>query len=305
MTREELNQEKQLEILAEQQYERRKKIIIFAFKIIVILVVVFLGFYLYTTFVSTKMLVVREERIVSEKLPANFSGLKVVQFSDLHYGTTVFYSDVKHTVKKINERNPDLVVFTGDLIDSKYDLTTVEQEKLSSLLKTIDTKLGKYAIAGEEDSDVFETIMKQAGFIILDNSYELIYNDTNEPILLVGLSSMLADRINIDNAFSYFKDATHNTNIYTLLLTHEPDAIDDVLNDYSADLILAGHSHNGNIRLPVIGAIYKVEGAKKYHQAHYEVDGAELFISGGIGTNGPGFRLFCHPSINFFRISEK
>ena len=69
--------------------------------------------------------------------------------------------------------------------------------------------------------------------------------------------------------------------------------------------LLMGHSHNGNIRLPFIGAISKVDGAKKYDQEYYKIKNSELFISSGMGTNGPGFRLFCRPSFNFVRVSNK
>ena len=305
MTREELNQEKQKEIFNEEKHEKRKKITIFVFKLLCLIVIGFLSFYLYTTFVSTRILSVKEERIINEKVPENFNGLKVIQFSDLHYGTTVFLDELKNVVKEINERNPDLVVFTGDLIDTSYELTTDEQEKIIKQLKKIDASLGKYAVSGEEDGETFLTIMKQSDFEVLNNSYDFIYKDDETPILLIGLDSYLNNKSDISESFTYFTDPTHNTNIFSIVLAHEPDVIDSVLNNYSVDMFLAGHSHNGNIRVPFIGGIYIVEGAEKYSDAYYKVNDTELYISSGIGTNGPGFRLFCRPSINFFRISNK
>ena len=304
MTREELNQHKQQEIINEQRRDKRKKITIFVFKMSFLLVICVLAFYLYTTYVSTRILEVKEKRIVNEKLPDSFNGLKIIQFSDLHYGTTVFYDEVKSLVKEINSRNPDIVVFTGDLIDVSYELQTDEQEKLIKLLKKIDAKLGKYAVGGEEDGEMFSVIMKQSNFDVLENSYDLIYNDDNKPILLVGLGSKLGGNSDVSESFSYFAGSTHNSEIFTLTISHEPDLIDDVLNNYSTDLFLAGHSHNGNVRIPYIGALYKFDGAKKYDQAYYKIGDTELFVSSGIGTNGPGFRLFCRPSINFFRVSN-
>lgn len=304
MTREELNQHKQQEIINEQRRDKRKKITIFVFKMSFLLVICVLAFYLYTTYVSTRILEVKEKRIVNEKLPDSFNGLKIIQFSDLHYGTTVFYDEVKSLVKEINSRNPDIVVFTGDLIDVSYELQTDEQEKLIKLLKKIDAKLGKYAVGGEEDGEMFSVIMKQSNFDVLENSYDLIYNDDNKPILLVGLGSKFSGNLDVSESFSYFASSTHNSEIFTLTISHEPDLIDDVLNNYSTDLFLAGHSHNGNVRIPYIGALYKFDGAKKYDQAYYKIGDTELFVSSGIGTNGPGFRLFCRPSINFFRVSN-
>lgn len=305
MTREELNQEKQQEIFSEERHEKRKKITIFIFKLCFFIVVGFIAFYVYTTFVSSKILSVKEHRIVNEKLPDNFNGLKVLQFSDLHYGTTIFKSELKKLVKEINKRSPDLVVFTGDLIDKNYELKTDEQEQIINLLKSIDASLGKYAVSGEEDDEIFLTIMKESNFEVLSNSYELIYSNADKPILLIGLDSLLLDKSDLTGGFSYYSEPTHNSNIFSITLTHEPDIIDSILDEYPTDLILAGHSHNGSIVIPFIGGVHRIDGARKYYKDYYEFGDTQVFISSGIGTNGPGFRLFCRPSFNFFRISNK
>ena len=72
-----------------------------------------------------------------------------------------------------------------------------------------------------------------------------------------------------------------------------------------ANLLLAGHSHNGNIILPFIGGVVKYEGANNYYSEKYNVGNSKLFISSGVGTNGVGVRFLCQPSINFFRLSNK
>ena len=304
MTREELNQEKQQEIFTEQKDEKRRKTTIFFFILSFCIILCFLAFYLYTTYVSTKILSVREYRIVNEKVPNSFNGLKIIQFSDLHYGTTVFISEIKNLVKEINARTPDIVVFTGDLIDINYDLKTEEQEIIIRELNKITASLGKYAVSGEEDNELFFTIMKQSNFEVLSNSYELVYKDDASPIMLIGIDSYLSNRSNMEEAFKYYSDSTHNSNVFSIAILHEPDNADNLLDEYNVTLALAGHSHNGSIRIPFVGGIYKYDGAKKYIDAHYIIDNTELFISGGIGTNGSGIRLFCRPSINFFRISN-
>ena len=304
MTREELNQKKQQEIFFEQKHEKRKKITLFIFKLSFAIIIGFIMFYLYTTFVSTRIISVHEERIINKKIPDSFNGLKIVQFSDLHFGTTFFEKEVKDVVNKINLRKPDIVVFTGDLIDKDYSISTNDQEKLIKQLKKIDASLGKYAIYGEEDNNTFETIMRQSEFEILDNSYDVIYNNSDDPLLLVGLNTK-DGQLNIDDGFAYFKEPTHNSNAYTITLLHKPDITDQVLNNFSSDLFLSGHSHNGYIVVPFVGGIYKNSEAKKYNSPYYKLDDSELFISSGLGTNGPGFRLFCRPSINFFRLSHR
>lgn len=305
MTREELNKEKQKKITEEENREKRKKIIILTFKMVLILIISFVLFYLYTTYVSTSSLIVKEERIVNNKLPNNFNGLKIIQFSDLHYGSTIFEDELQKVVKEINKRKPDLVLFTGDLIDEEYDLSTKELEKVIKQLKKIDASLGKYAVGGEEDSSNSNTIFNQSDFIVLNNNYELIYKDDSNPILLVGLSSLLKEQRDIDKSYSYFLESTHNSDIFTISMLHEPDSVSEILEKYPTDLFLAGHSHNGNIRVPYVGALKKEEGAREYDQSFYQIDSSKLYISSGIGTNGLGFRLFCRPSINFFRLSQK
>ena len=305
MTREELNQEKQQQIINEEKRQVRKKIIIFVVKITFILIFLFLVFYTYITYVSTNYFIIKEERIISKKIPDSFNGLKIIHFSDLHYGSTIFFDDLEKIIKEINDRGPDLVVFTGDLIDQDYEIESEEQEKLIKLLKKIKTILGKYAVMGEQDGDNFTTIFNQSDFTILNNDYDLIYKEKNQPILLVGLNSLLKDQRDIDKGYSYFNEPSHNSDIFTISLLHEPDSASDILDKYSTDLFLAGHSHNGNIRLPYIGSLKKVEGAKEYDQEFYQINDSKLYISSGLGTNGAGFRLFCRPSINFFRLSQK
>jgi predicted MPP superfamily phosphohydrolase len=250
------------------------------------------------------MMIVKEDRIKSKSIPKQFDGVKIIQFSDLHYGTTFFEKHLKKMVKEINDRNPDLVVFTGDLIDKEYKINSDEIEMINKYLSRIKTKLGKYAVSGEEDNEDFTTIMNQSGFTILNNDYELLYNDGNEEILLVGLDSSLSGKQDIKKAYEYFSTEGYNSNIYTISLVHEPDSVSEMM-QYKNDLIFAGHSHNGNIRIPFIGALSKVEGAKKYDQAYYKIKDTHLFISSGMGTNGPGFRLFNRPSINFIRLGSK
>lgn len=302
MTREELNKNIQEEIQDEVKTNRRKKIIKLSIKIIIFLTLFFSLFFLYTTYISTVKIGVREYRIKSDKIPNSFNGLKIIQFSDLHFGSTMFNKEVKNMVKLSNERKPDIVVFTGDLINKNYELSSKEQEKLIEKLKSMEAKFGKYAILGDEDNESIATIFNQSDFVILRNEYELIYNKDNNPILLIGISTK---NIDIEKAYEYFKQENHNVNIYTISLIHKPDTIDEIRSTYHSDLYMAGHSHNGNIRIPFVKySLFKRNGAIKYDQDYYKIDDSELYISSGLGTPN-GFRLFCRPSINFYRLSNK
>ena len=121
--------------------------------------------------------------------------------------------------------------------------------------------------------------------------------------LLSGYS-LLNNNLDVDKGLSYYNEATSNTNIYSIALFHEPDSVDKILSKRNVNLLLAGHSHNGTIRLPYFGGIIKKAGAKKYNDSFYKLGDSEFYISSGLGTEGDGIRLFCKPSINFFRISN-
>ena len=300
-TRAELNKDKHRKIETEQNKEKKRKKTIFIFKLIAFSIIFITALFFYITYVSNLHIIVRENRIISKKIPDNFNGEKIVQFSDIHFGTTIKIDELKNLVKIINSRKPDIVVFTGDLIDKDYKLTPKEQEAIINEFKKINASIGKYAIKGEEDKEEFNIIFNQSEFSILNNEYDLIYKDSNNPILLIGLDN----KVNINKAFKYFKEANHNSNIYTITLLHKPDTVDEIRNNYKTDLFLAGHSHNGQIRIPYLGTFLRKEGSRKYYNEHYKLDDSNLYISSGIGTNGSGIRLFTHPSINLFRLSNK
>ena len=306
MTRLEINQAKQKEIFKERNKEIIKKVTKISVKLLLVITILSTIFFSYTTYVSSVKIHTREYRVINKKIPDNFNGTKIVQFSDLHYGTTMSLENLKKIVKMINETKPDIVVFTGDLIDKSYKLKNNEQEKIINQLKKIETTLGKYAILGEEDNESFNTIMNSSNFMILKNEYDLIYKETNNPILLVGLNNQTKDENSVQNAYSYFNEPTNNQDIFSITLTHEPDTV-DLIDPTKTQLILAGHSHNGSVRIPFINkSIVNKEGAKKYNQDHYKVNNNDLYISSGLGTNNyVGFRLFCRPTISLYRISNK
>ena len=304
-TRQEMNKAIQKEITDEKRHEKRKKWIIFSLKIMFTIIVLMFSFYFYTMHIETKRLMVRETRIINELIPDSFRSTKIVQFSDLHYGTTVSLKELEYLVSLINSRNPDIIIFTGNLIDIDYSIDIEEQEEVISILKNLESTLGKYAVSGSEDEDnQFQTILNQSGFKILNNDYELIYNHDSSPILLVGLSSLLKENRDINSAFSYFKNEYNNTDIFTILMMNETDGLTDILNSYPVDLVLAGHSRNGQIRIPGLPILRRVDGSREFADRFYDVNGTQIFVSSGIGTKDPGFRFFARPSINFFRLSS-
>ena len=307
MTREEISKEKHKDLLKEQKKEKAKNIIKKIIKIALFIIIITTAFFFYTTYISTVMISTREYRIINKKIPDSFNGTKIVQFSDLHYGTTMIEENLSDIKKKINILKPDIIVFTGDLINHNYKMKTKDTEILTQKLKELNASLGKYAILGDEDNEEIISIYNQANFIVLRNENDLIYKSDNNPIILIGLSSLISNEQDIEKGYSYFNGETYNSDIYTVTLVHEPDSADDIINSYKTDLLLSGHSHNGNIRVPFINYTpIRKNGAKKYYQDYYNIDGTKLYISSGLGTNNAsGIRLFCRPSINLYRLSNK
>lgn len=263
---------------------------------------------LYSRFISTSGLKVKEYKIINNNITNNYHGLKIIHLSDIHYGSTINNSRLEEIVEKINYIKPDVVVITGDLIDKDYTLNEKDIENITTILSKIKVTLGKYAIRGNHDYYFkdWDTIIHNSDFINLDNSYELIYKDGHEPILISGLSSM-QDEIDFNTRYNNLQKEIASNNvksIFNILLVHEPDLISSInTNDYN--LVLAGHSHNGQIRLPIIGALIKADGAKKYYDEYYKVNNTDLYISSGLGTSGLDFRFFNRPSFNFYRITNK
>ena len=287
----EKNQSITKRLLKEKNKEKAKKLIKIFLYIFVPIFTILLIIYFFIRVVGNMGLVVREYDVYKENLPKDFEGVKIVQFSDLHFNNNSSINTVKKMKELINKANPDIVIFTGDLIDHFYSIDSDTLELLMSELNGINAKYGKYAIKGEEDSENFNIVFNNSNFKILDNSIERIYS-----------GSSFIDLLAVDETYSKENIKGYNDNDFIISIIHKPDLADRIIGDFNTGIILAGHSHNGQIVLPLIGPLFKKEGAKKYYLPHYNIDATDLYISGGIGNSNHQWRLFNHPSINFYRI---
>lgn len=278
----------------------KKKIII----ILSIIAFLFISLFLYARFVGTKGLKVKEYRI-NASITDNFHGLKIVHFSDLHFGMTTYEKELDNLVNKINFIKPDIVVFTGDLINKNESITDEIKKIIIDKLSLISVSLSKYCVSGNHDNEIYLDIMKQSGFISLNNTYELIYKGNNSPILIAGVTSNIIDTTSMDDKLKTTYDYLSTNNIqYRILLMHEPDYIDNI-KENTFNLVLSGHSHGGQVKIPFMDDLVKVNGAKKYYDDYYEINNTKLYISSGIGTTWFKLRLFNKPSFNFYRITKE
>lgn len=263
--------------------------------------------YYYAMHIGAKGLVINEHNIKSKTLTNEYDGLKIVHLSDIHYGLGITKSDVSNIVDKVNLLKPDICVITGDLVNNYIDDN--EYKELVNELSRIETTIGKYAIDGNHDHkyNKWEDLIVESGFVNLNDSYDEIFNNDNNSIFLAGVSNNTYTEKNIKDKteliFEYVNNEKFKKN-FNILLMHEPDFIDDI--DYSKfDLVLAGHSHNGQVRLPFIGAFYTPLNAKKYYKPYYKLKNTDFYISAGLGTSELPIRLFNKPSFNFYRITKK
>lgn len=274
--------------------ENKKKI---KFKIIGF---IFIGITLIITYgfvFGIKGLKIKEYNVIDKNLPISFYGLKVVHFSDLHYGRIVKEKNLIKIIEEINNLEGDIVIFTGDLIDRDTKINSTIKNVLIDNLSKIKSTYGNYFVGGNHDlvkKDFYE-IMETSNFNNLENNNDIIYKD-DDSIYLTGIPSSVEKNI----TFNLNKDLPK----YKILLMHEPDNM-KYISKYNMNLVLAGHSHNGQVKLPIIGKIITPKGAKIYYDEYYKVNNTNFYISSGLGTSVLDIRLFNKPSINLYRLVNK
>ena len=255
VSREEKNKKKSKKVTRDINKEHIFKIL----KIIFIMILIITSFFLYARFVSTYGITTREYSKVYEKLDKNYHGLKIIHFSDILYGNTTFKKEIKNLTKEINKLKPDIVIFTGDLVDKNYKLNDNEKENIIKEFSSIYSTIGKYMINGNLDTEETDEIMKKSGFTPLNNKAELVYKNTTTPIYINGIDSTIRNKEDISKAFE-----KNNNNLFTITIMHETNSIDTIIDNYNVDIIMAGHSRNGQIRLPYIGSLIRSKNAWKY-----------------------------------------
>lgn len=276
-----------------------KKILYF----VLLALIIFMLILLYGRFVGVNGLNTKEYVIHSDSIDTSYYGIKIVHFSDLHYKKVITEERVKDLIIEINRVKPDVVFFTGDLLDKDYELSSNDVNFLIEQLSLINSTYGCYAILGDHDylkEETIKNIYIQSKFILLDNSYSIIKNEKNQEIFVGGVNSYTYDVADIGKTMKYFEE--HEDSLYKIILMHEPDYMDKIEENYSFDLALAGHSLNGSINIPGIKNMFFENYAKEYTKSYYHLGNGEFYITNGIGVSNINFRLFNTPSINVYRI---
>lgn len=274
-----------------------KKII----KLLVIIIITIFIVYLYSRYVETNSLKVHHQTINSS-LIGKGKEVKILQFSDMHISYYFDEKDIKKVVEKINEEKPDIVFFTGDLIDEYNDYKNTNNiDNIWLLLSDIKAPLGKYAVYGNHDygggaQKAYKTIMENSGFKILKNE-KVSFDEYN--INIIGMDDSIFGKLEKEKLINMLDKGRYN-----IVLSHEPDVIEYLL-EYNIDLFLSGHSHGGQVNLPFV----KVQPilAKKYTRGIYNFNNfrqTTLYVNVGLGTSQIPLRFMAPPELAVFVLTN-
>lgn len=258
--------------------------------------------YIYARFIEPTMLTVSYHTLSSPLLGSGLENIKIVQFSDCHLGYHYSLSQLDTVVKKVNEQHPDIIIFTGDLIDDQQSYN--ETEQIAPILRRMQSSLGKFAIYGNHDhggygTDIYAQIMQEAGFQLLQNEEKRIQLVNGSEIALIGIDDIMLGHPKIEQTIRKAKGQ-----VYTILLVHEPDVAPTIAN-YPIHLQLSGHSHGGQVQLPYFGPIITPPLAQKYVEGFYHLAGEyplTIYVNRGLGTTRVPFRFLAKPELTVFNL---
>jgi hypothetical protein len=245
---------------------------------------------LYGYFIEPYRIDVTETTIRTTKLKS--TSFRIVHISDLHCDNTP--RNEERAVKIIQQLKPDIIVATGDFLNRASALP-----RLQATLRQLDAPLGEFAVKGNFEIGCWTRLdlFKDTGFRVLDRD-TVVVTKQEDAIAVSGLSFGLADAYRdvlqepVDGRFHIF-------------LFHTPDLIEDV-RGLGVDLYLCGHTHGGQVALPLYGALITFSKfGKRYEAGRYEFDGTTLYVNRGLGLEpapAPQVRFLARPEIAVFDI---
>lgn len=234
-------------------------------------------------------LIVTNLEYTNKKIPRAFNNFKILQISDLH--NKEFGDNQRYLVQHTKEISPDVIVITGDLIDSRRTnidiaIEYVQQAKEIAPIYFVSGNHEEYS----KDCNELKKRLEDLGVIILDDKREVIENG-GEKVTLLGLrdDTFIEDK---------FKVLIEKDDKFTILLAHRPEWF----NTYSKgniDLVFSGHVHGGQFRIPFIGGLYAPgQGLfPKYTSGIYFENDTSMVVSRGLGNSGFPLRLFNRPEL--------
>lgn len=253
--------------------------------------------------------------ISSKKVPKSFDGYKILQLSDLH--SRSFGKNSKKLLSKIEEENPDIIVLTGDMVNSK----DTDFSSFYELIKSLSTSYTVYYIPGNHEQRLPLNTYNSLISTLLQNNVKVLTNKTeyiiknSDFITLHGFNLPLLYYNNRLKDESH-KELTTNTitqsigssqeNTFNILLSHNPLYFKTYKN-WGADLTLSGHMHGGIIHLPIIGGLLSPERTlfSQYSAGKYTFEESTLIVNRGLGNGTINLRVFNNPEISVITLKSK
>ena len=274
--------------------------------IVSVLVILCLGIW---TLWGNIALEVNEYEIVSDRLPEAFAGFRIAQVSDLH--NKDFGEGYGQLLTLLSEINPDIIVVTGDLIDSRQTDLDVALEFAWQAGKIARV----YYVSGNHEARVPEyedlkTGLVKAGVVILENQKVEITRE-GESITLMGIDdpSFQEDYLFGDSesvARQAIEDLKNESDGYTILLSHRPELF-DLYVETEMDLVFSGHAHGGQFRLPFIGGLVAPNQGffPEYDAGQFAENTTSMIVSRGIGNSIIPIRFNNRPEIVIVKLKTK
>ena len=234
----------------------------------------------------------------SPRLPEGFDGCVIVQLSDLH--GSEFGEGNRDLIAQVRSHRPDYIFLTGDLQDQYRQTPRSYSAALGRALAEIAPT---YFVTGNHEwafRDVRELKRElgEAGVTVLTNEYVPLTRN-GDRILLAGIDDPngFADQKTPQALAEELRSAEPDA--FWMLLAHRNNYFEKEYSRMGADLVISGHGHGGLIRLPFTDGLVSVERSlfPSYTAGFYRANGADLFVSRGLGNSGRTFRLFNRPEI--------
>lgn len=245
---------------------------------------------------------VTEYPFVSRKLSRESRGYRIVQLSDLH--GKLFGDSQQILAGKVEDLRPNLIVFTGDLIDSSRG----GEEAGLLLMERLTAIAPVYYVSGNHEwrAGKFELLanrLAEAGVHVLRNERRIVKAGQSD-IHLLGIDDPMRMKLPreekriVDEDIRALVADIDVTNDFTVLLSHRPDML-DIYARHGIDLTFSGHAHGGQFRLPLIDGLYAPQQGlfPRYTAGRHRRGSSELIINRGLGNSGFPQRLFNRPEI--------
>lgn len=240
-----------------------------------------------------------ETDIALRDLPESFDGFRIAHLTDVHHSRLVSIGEVRRVVEMANRARPDMIVLTGDYTTSRRSYIEPCAESLGSL----EAPEGVWAVLGNHDHHTDPELTSRAlnarRINVLSNANALIRRGADS-FQLAGVDDWGWGAANFSRALHGLDGARP-----TILLSHEPRVF-DMEEARGVSLILSGHTHGGQVCLPVIGAPARfiMPGELRYLRGLYERDGSQLYVSRGTGVIGLPVRIGARPEVAVIRLKR-